>query len=390
MKTLLFKSLVLTLITSMSMNAQRKQIYSKVFDVNVQTKAIFNLDDSAVIIEPSDDDKVHLDYAIVFDRFSMMEIDSLISKMKIEATLQNNQISLKTNNVLKSHEYFTYNGTGSFYVDNLFKSKKGNKKDSIFHKLKDSIQREIREKYKEKPLDSLGSWFKVKEENGAIKSLKELGGVKVVKGQFVIKIPSFVKLTINAKTAYITFAGEIKNELSVSLKRGKLSAQQLINEYNQINIDDAGFEVEVIKNGEYTLNNISKGLIGSIYNAQITSEFSKIEIGEIAKGVSITDFNSEYWFYNWTPNFNRFNMYSEYSKINLFYPDSKKYSLSTFGFNTKHHFKNVIGEIGPNKKGEKSKMMIVGDEKTAKNKIKMDIIHGVIRFGKDVISIPRS
>jgi len=379
MKQLFFKSLVLMFITSSNIYAQRKQVYSKVFDVNAQTTAIFNLDDSAVVIEPSNDDKVHLNYAIEFDGFSEKEIDSLFDKIKVDASIYDNHLTLKLNNIVKSQEYYTYNGTGSLFISDLLKSNKVNKKDTIIRKFKDSILREIRVKYRGKQIDSIGNWFKIKEKDGAIKSLKEMGGVKITKGQFVIKIPSFVKLTINAKSAYITFNGEIENELSVSLKRGKLSAKQLTNRYNQFKIEEAGFEVEVIENGDFILNNISKGLIGSIYNTKITSEFSKIEIGEIQLNSRITDFKSEYWFYNWSADFKRFDLFSEYSKIHYFYPEAD-YSLKVVGNNTVTYLGKTKVTMQPTKKDEKFNMMErkARGEGRFSGQINFDIVHGII------------
>lgn len=379
MKPLLFKCLLLMLITSTSVYAQKKQIYSKSFDVNTQTTAIFNLDDSAVVIESSDDDKVYLDYAIEFDGFSNKEIDSLFEMIKVDAFIYDNRITLKANNIVKSHQYFTYKGTGSLFTDNLLKSKKINNKDPIIRKSQDSILREVRAKNKVKPLDSIGNRFRIKEKDGTIKSLKELGGVKATKGQFVIKIPPYVKLTINAKVGYLTFIGDIKNELSVSLKRGKLKAQQLTNAYNQFKIEDAGFEVEELKNGDYTLNNISNGLIGGVNNAKITSEFSKIEIGEIAGGVTIVDFKSDYWFYNWSTDFKRFDLYSQYSRIHYFYPEAD-YSLKVIGNNTINDLGKVKINMQPTSTGQKFNMM----ERKPNSKsdfsghINFDIVHGII------------
>jgi len=387
MKQSLFRCLLLMLIASTSIYAQRKQIYSKVFDVNAQTTAIFNLDDSSIVIEPSEDDKVHLNYDIEFDGFSKKEVDSLIDRVKVNATMFDNHISLKVNNIMKSHEYFTYNGTGSLFMDDLLKPKRVNKKDSIVRKLKDSILREIRVKNNKKPLDSIGSWFKIKEENGKVKSLKELGSVKIINGRFVIKVPSFVKLTVNAKSSYITFFGEINNELSVSLKHGKLNAQQLTNANNKFKIEDAGFEVEELKNGNYTLNNISKGLIGSIYNTKISSEFSKIEIGEIQLNTTIIDFKSEYWFYNWAINFKRFDLYSQYSKIHYFYPKSD-YSLKVVGNNTVNHIGKTKITMQPTRNGKKFNMMErkPRGEGIFAGTMSFDIVHGVIYSHDDSVT----
>jgi hypothetical protein len=154
-----------------------------------------------------------------------------------------------------------------------------------------------------------------------------------------------------------------------------------MNEYNLFKIENANLRAEGIVGGSYDFNNISKGLIGSLQNAKITSEFSKIQIGELKEKVSITDFNSEYFFYNWDPNFKRFDLFSEYSKIHLFYPEDNDFSMKVMGNNTKSMYGNKYEvNMQPTSKGEKFNMM----ERKAKGEghfsgaINFDIIHGII------------
>jgi hypothetical protein len=54
-------------------------------------------------------------------------------------------------------------------------------------------------------------------------------------------------------------------------------------------------------------------MIAEVKNTVIDSEFSKIEFGEIGENVKINDFNSTYWLYNFSEDFERFIVLAEYS-----------------------------------------------------------------------------
>ena len=127
-----------------------------------------------------------------------------------------------------------------------------------------------------------------------------------------------------------------------------------------------------------------------IQNVKITSEFSKVEIGEIDKKSTITDFNSEYWFYNWSTDFNRFSLYSEYSKIHMFYPKTN-HSIKVIGNNTKSLIGDNEFEINmqPTSKGEKYTMITKEPHpgKTISGQIFFDIVHGIIYTHEDSIKI---
>ena len=57
-----FKLIIMMLITSLSVQAQTEKVYSKTFETDKSTTAIFNLENTTVAIEESTDGKVHFDY----------------------------------------------------------------------------------------------------------------------------------------------------------------------------------------------------------------------------------------------------------------------------------------------------------------------------------------
>jgi|GEM_PF-3144228 len=389
MKRLVFKICILMLITSGSIFAQKETVYSKEFFTDKNTTAIFNLENTTVAIEASTDGKIHFNYTLEFDGYSKKEVEEKLQSISVEATKFENHITLVSNSITQiSNVNYTYDALNGLILDydNSIKTK-----DSIVRKSRDSILKEIRYNTFGKlkaPFKYFGNRFKTQDENGKLKNIRKRN-VKILRSQFVIKIPPYLKLKINGKDAQITMRDDSMNELSVVLKRGYFYAKQLINEYNLFKIENANLRAEAIVGGTYSFNNISKGLIGSLQNVNIASEFSKIQIGELKEKVSITDFNSEYFFYNWDPDFKRFDLFSEYSKIHLFYPEGHDYSLKVMGNNTKSMYGNKFEvNMQPTSKGVKYNMM----ERKAKGEghfsgaINFDIIHGIIYNYNDTFS----
>jgi len=381
MKLLTFKICGLILITSASLFAQKKTVYSESFSADKNTTAIFNLENTTVSIQASTDGKVHFDYTLEFDGYSKKDIEEKLQTIKVEATKFENHITLVSNSVTQiSNVTFAYDAPKGLVLDNVDWQKNN---DSIVRKSRDSIVEEIRYNAFGKinaPFKYFSDRFKTTDDNGKLENVRK-GNVKILRSQFVIKIPPYLQLKINGKDAQITMRDDSMNELSVVLKRGYFYAKQLINEYNLFKIENANLRAEGLVGGSYDFNNISKGLIGSLQNVKVTSEFSKIQIGELREKVSITDFNSEYFFYNWNMNFKRFDLFSEYSKIHLFYPKDNDFSMKVMGNNTKSMYgKDFEINMQPTSKGEKYSMM----ERKAKGEghysgaINFDIIHGII------------
>lgn len=381
MKRLTFKISMLMLITSVSIFAQKKTVYSQSFSADKNTTAIFNLENTTVEIVESTDGKVHFDYILEFDGYSQKEMREQLEKIKVEAVKFDNHINLVSNSVTKiSDVTFAFDSPNGLILDDVDWQKDTN---SIVRKSRDSIIEEIRYNAFGKikaPFKYFSDRFKTKDENGKIENIRKLD-IKILRSQFVIKIPPYLKLKVNGKDTQITMRDDSENELSVVLKRGYFYAKQLHNEYNVFKLENANLRVEAIDGGTYSFNNISKGLVGSLQNVKIASEFSEIQIGELKEKVSITDFNSEYFFYNWDTDFKRFDLFSEYSKIHLFYPEDNDFSMKVMGNNTKSMYgKDLVIEMQPTSKGEKFNMM----ERKAKGEghfsgaINFDIIHGII------------
>jgi len=363
------------LITSITTFAQSELIYSKSFDTNSSTTAIFNLENTTVAIEESKDNKIHFDYRIEFSNYSKKEVKSFLDNIKVEATMFENNITLKANSATKvaktayslDSPFGLTLGSGFFKTDSI--------KQKIMRKTKDSIIKLINnESFNNTFLKNLKVLDNDKNEKPV-----DFSKAKMYKSNFVIKLPKNVALNINAKESQITLRNDMTNKLSVDLKKGFLKAKTLSNDYNKVKTQNADFKANGIVGGNYDFINVASGLIGSVDQVIINSELSKIQIGEIRKNNLITDFNSEYWFYNWSSDFELFDLYSQYSTIHYFYPESD-YSLKVVGNNTVNYIGKTKIVMQPSRNDEKFNMMErkVRGEGVFAGAINFDIVDGVI------------
>jgi hypothetical protein len=342
--------------------------------VDAKTEAIFNLKNTTVLIEPSTDGKMHFDYEVNFENYSKKDINSILSNISVTAEKFENTITLVSKNITKTPRVaIRYKAdNGLTMSDDLFGFKS---KDSlkVYRKSKDSLIRMMNDN----PLKNFFDKFKELDDKGNPRRISKRN-VKIIRSTFVIKVPPYVPLTIKGTDTQITFADNIQNEIQLDVKRGFLRAEVLANKENYIKVRDATCRIETVLGGNFIFNNVKNGILGSINHATIDSEFSNVEIGVIGKNTKIRDFNSTYWLYNFTEDFERFNVLAEYSKLYLFYPETD-YELSSIGHNTIHYIGELKITMQPNKEGEKSKMMEhKAKTDTPAGHIDLDIVHGVL------------
>ncbi|WP_178984608.1 hypothetical protein [Winogradskyella helgolandensis] len=375
-----YNFLALMLIISVMLNAQQHKIHSESFTTDKTTTAIFNLENVTVALEESIDGKVHVDYIMEFDGYSKKEINSFLDEIKVEVGKFDNHITLTASSENKvSIETYEFKTTDAITINQSFFEPK---KDSISRKSLDGLRLEIEQdnhSVQRNSLKYINDRFKKVDKNGKVSDFKK-GGVKMMRSRFIIKIPPYLKLTINAKESGLYIRHHLRNEFTGTLIGGTLKTKEISNPYNKLKIENATMEALAIDGGDFEFINLKNSKIGSIQNTKITSEFSKVEIGEIRKNTTITDFNSEYYFYNWAKDFKRFNLYSEYSKIHFFYPQLD-FSLNVIGNNTKSSLGNsVVINMQPTSNEEKYTMMTTNPKGKSEfsGAIYFDIVHGII------------
>ena len=384
-----FKCLLLMLITSATALAQRHQILDKSVALDKTVAVQLNIENIYLAIEESTDGSIHFDYAIEFEGYSKKAINEKLNGLKTDVVITDKQVTLDAKSLSQiSFQSFVLTSDHGLYLEDDFG---GIKTDTIFRKSQDALLKEIqknnRTNWPKDALKFINGRFKKIDKDGNLSNIRK-GNVDIMRSQFVIKIPPYVKLTIKSKNAGIYFRNDVENELSVNSKKGNFKAKALRNDLNTVSLENLHFEAEAITGGRYELKNVKNGKIGSFMEAKITSEFSKLEIGETGRHAIINDFNSEYWFYNWADNFEKALMTTEYSKINLFFPDEDSYQIGTYGHDTAHFYDGVTTEISPSRDNKSSKMMIIGED-SSPNKIQINTSHGIVRFGKNFIELKR-
>ncbi|NRD20627.1 hypothetical protein HNV08_11255 [Winogradskyella eckloniae] len=383
MKTL-FKILVLMLITSWAANAQIHKIYNKSFDANSITTLDLNLDGVYVKIEESLDNKIHFNYTIEFDNYSKKAIEEQLEGIKTIAKIVDSKLVFETfsetplSDVVYSIEslhgitfegdYMTFKETSEI---------RWRKPKKYFYGMNDDTKVETLKEYLKdlRGLDGKGETHKIDSKN-----------VKTLKTNFIIKIPADINLRIRSFDSHMTFKLDLTGLVNMNARNTNLKFMSLTNPLNNFDIANGKFRSNDLKGGAYKFNHVSDLKIASVDHLNIDSEFTTIIIGEVGRKVKIVDFNGKFWLNNFSKDFYNFQMDTEYSEINLFYPKDVKFYFESYGHDTAFYEGNNITNITANRKNEYSKMMTIGEEESP-NTIKINAAHGIIRFGKDFIEI---
>jgi hypothetical protein len=387
MKTL-FNITLLLIVMSSFLHGQEEILFSKKFKTNTSTTALIELNISGTVeIEESMDDNFYVQHSIEFTNYSKRQKEKLLKELRdkynVSATSEDNYIVTSCKN--KSNKRNLYNidyymNTG--YIRNENNDSLINKIlfEDLINKMKEAKMPRFRylqfiknSKYlsdgrKQRIIDRYGKDSKSKRYHVKVK----------------LKIPKNLNITINSKFTKVVFSGNIKNQFSIRCNGGRLFADVLNNKNNVIKVKDGVVMVESIVGGELSFNSTRTAIIGELNSVRLNTEFSQLEVGKIGNNVEITDFTSKFIIHNFSDSFNSFKMNTEYSEINMFFPENMEYYIETYGHDTYHHYDNVVGAVTPSRKNESTKMMVIGEE-TSPNKIKINTIHGIIRFGDDTI-----
>ncbi|WP_458627367.1 hypothetical protein [Winogradskyella sp. PC D3.3] len=379
-----FKILALMLITSLQVQSQIKEIFKESFDAANLNNLVLNLEGTYVEIEASEDNKVHFDYTIEFENYSNKEIEKILNAVKPESQIVNDKLEFKSkgNNIASDVTYS---------IETLY----GITFEGDYINFKEPTTRMFR-KSKQYFLD-INSGSRGKSLKEYLKNLREVDNkgekrkinsksVKVLRTKFIIKIPSHINLRIMAVNSSMTFKLDLDSQLNVNARNTSLKFQSIKNPLNNLDIVNGSFRCNTLNGGSYKFNHAEVVQIAEVKNLTIDGEFSTTKIGEVGEHVKIVDFNGKFWLHNFSNNFKDFQMDTEYSEINLFYPEDMKYYIETYGNDTVHSHDSVTFEIEPSRKNRLSKMMVIGEESNP-NKIQINSVHGIIRFGEDFIDL---
>tara|TARA_Y100000815_G_scaffold109483_1_gene98053 strand:- start:1224 stop:2381 length:1158 start_codon:yes stop_codon:yes gene_type:complete len=381
-----FKLLLLMLITSAMGFGQVKEIFKKSYDAKNLKSINLQLKGTYVEFSESEDDKVHFDYTLEFENYSKKEMESKLNEIETEAQIVNGILEFKTSGSeaksdisysLETHYGITFEGDFINFKEET--NRKFRKSKQYFLAINSSSRgKSIKEYLKNlRELDDKGNKRKINTKN-----------VKILKTKFSIKLPPEIMLKIMAENSSLTFQNDLKNQLVMNTRHSSLKFQNIENPLNVLDVVNGSFRANVLEGGSYKFTHADEVQVAQLKSVNIDTEFSDVKIGEIAGNVRIVDFNSKFWFHNFSQDFKEFKMECDYSEINLFFPEKSSFFIETYGYNTVHYWGDIITEIPPSRKKERSKMMLIGEELNP-NKIKINITNGIIRFGEDFIDVKK-
>ena len=385
-----FRILLLVLITSSLVFAQQKSgiemdekhtIYKENFTANKNTTLVLNLNITTAQLYESPDDKIYIEYTKEFKNTKKKQIQTQLELFVVSGKKEGNKVtySSKPRNPVR-YSVFNFN---ELLIGRSEKKEflKDSTQKIVIRKSLDSILNDIKESesiYRNKVLGSI----KIKPH---VKKWKKSDQIIITK--MVIKIPNNIHVRATLENSNLVFIDDFYNRATMNIRNSKLRFKALGNTLNIIDFDNGYFNAERVTSGSYSFANLKEVRIGRLSNSLLNTEFTKIEIGEIGKGNKITDFNSEYYFYNWTKDFQRFDLFSEYSKIHFFYPDLN-HNFEVIGYNTR----NIVGKdafevtMQP-KSRERNRLMSKPANPNEKSSglIFFDIINGIIYSHNDTI-----
>lgn len=383
-----FRLLLVLLITMQAVLGQNVDVFTKSFKTDKNTTAYIEIPDGSVKFVSSPDDSIHIDYNINFIKLPKKEHQRILDSVRIEATQENNIVSIKKHPNIKQ-SLNTSNYVSIFSLDRLIYETKDT--TTAFKKLKADISKEITE------IKSYKSYHEARAKIMYANDLKRKERLlkKAVKWQnnrnfkrnFIIKIPKHISLEIIAKGSLLDFHDEFDNQLSLRLDYGRLYINKIENSKNELKVHNSLLIARKISGGKLETDRVFKALITELNSVEIESEFSKIEIGELGSNNKITDFNSEYFFYNWAKDFQRFDLFSDYSKIHFFYPNLN-HGFEVIGYNTRNVLVNDNFEVTMQPKSKERNRLIskpLNPKEKSSGLIFFDIVNGIIYSHNDSI-----
>ena len=372
MKQLQYKILTFFLIFTCVSFSQKKTVYKKSYETEGLSSIVLKTKNIPLQILPSLDSKIHINFDMEFNNYTKNEIKNEIKKLKISSKKDTKKIvfSLKSSTLISQYSFSSYSGVR---IRTNFSSNK-KKKSPQERKSKSEIIDQIKINQLTKNVDAMVE---------IIKQVKNDKKAKRQKAFFVIMIPEHLTLIIDAKETRIVLAHKKTTSLSLKMIDGSFQGKEIINSI--IDVNGGSLKIEKINGGKLNLKNATKNLIGELKESNLKIETSKIEIGEVGKNVTIQDFNSELFLYNFLPNFKEFNFTGEYSKIH-FYEPTDDYGMTALGHNTTFHFDGNTVISQPSKKNKKSKMMDrQPKKKNPSGNINFDLIHSIFYYPTSII-----
>jgi len=322
MKRLLFNTTVLVLLLTSVAVAQTKSIYKNTFPTTETTKLNLKLMNTAVFIKTSPDDQIHVNFDLEFKNHTADRVQKVLDGIQLDAQTLNKVINLSVSSKTKlrreQHELIFKEG---FVLDDDF----GLNRKKNQYKSQDSILKDIQGTFGNKLFDKI----KIVGENGEKKDIDKKSA-RVIKCRLVIQIPKQIHLMLIGTDSQIFIEDNLHQRVDINLKKGLFKAKKIQHKDASLSVTDANVSVESLAIDELIIKDVSRSLFGSIEGTICKFTGSRIELGYIGKEVTIRDYNSKIFFYNFDKKFEALTFKGEYTEL-FVYDFEKKVRLKAKG-----------------------------------------------------------
>jgi hypothetical protein len=311
MRPSLFKiTAILALFVSV-VTAQTKTVYQKSFPTKSNTKLNLDLTNASVYIETSSNNEIQIDFSLEFKNYSTEEIQKIVDGIQVDSRTRGNIIDFRTTSKTKiARVSYALNSNEGFVLDSDdWWGKGGGPKNP--HKTQDQVLNEIRKN------NGLGDFFKkmkILGEDGKKRPI-DLKTVQTIISKFVIKVPKDVSFQLRGTETQVFVLDELTQKVDIGITKGLFQAKKITNKDSRLSGRDTNVYVESIAVNKLALDDVSKGIFGSIDHTDCMFKGSRVELGYIGPEVSIRDYNSKIYFYNFDQNFAALPFTGEYTEL---------------------------------------------------------------------------
>ncbi len=371
-------SILFFIVTTISFSQKKEIVLNTVYKTGSNSTLNLDLTNVGVIFEESPDNNIYFNYEIIFSRYSKGRRENVVNQSKIKISQEKNLINFKMRNssFLGFGYHFTFDeetNSMSSLIKNLeyetkIISKKQKTKNQILNEIKlsqESILNNYRKRNYEQYIKTKS--FKMK---------------KQIIQNFIIKVPKHVKIRLKANECNISINYKLTSSFVMNSFKGVFKFNEISGVNSRIISSKGIFEANNLQNTRLELIDMYKVKIGEVFNTNLISETSKIQIGEIGKNVSIKDFSSKLYLYNFNKDFTKFNLTGDYTELNLYKVKETNFSMEIFGKNTVLNMNNTKTTFGRSTEQEMTKIL---QKKRKENilflgNIKAELKNGVINI----------
>lgn len=373
MKPFYFKILFLVAFSS-AFSQTKETIIKRSFDATENMVLNIDVDNVSIIFEESLDNKIHVDYSIIFGRYSKRKRGIITKQVKQKISAQENLINIDVKSSMFLGQIYRVNVSPENFLVSMKDYLKNYKNRKVVYKSKDSLLKEIG--------FSEGSNFRDYLKKRNPKDYASIKNKKIIVQKFVVKVPKYIKLRVKALHSNLLFKYDINESISLNTFKGFLKFKDINTKQAKFNLINGTFQAKNLKGGEFNLKDVGKVAIGSISDTKIDSEASNIQIGEINKDVIINDFNSKLYLFNYGKQFSQFNLEGDFSKIYMYNIDQGNYLLDAFGLNTALKMNGVEATFGDSKEKKFTKILEKrkSDKRNLSGKITIKLQNGILEI----------